>query len=525
MNRQVFATPPAPVADTRNTAGAPAYSLTNEMALLQLATTGVFNDTYYVSAEKQLATVLQLCGELPTEWIARVAIYARQRGLMKDMPALLVAYLSTRPEKDIFHYTFDQVIDNIGMARNFVQVIRSGTVTRKSHGTAPKKAVARLLNRLSADKVFFQSAGTEPSLADVIRLTHPKPLDAEHDALFGYLLDKQYQFANLPASVRAFEDFKAGRSTEIPNVDFRRLTALPLSDEQWMRIGFGMTWNQLRMNLNTLARHNCFKSPEFTSFVATRLRDVESIAKLKVLPFALYSAIQALDPEVPATVRASLGFALDQTYLNAPKMGGDTLILVDSSGSMVSNRVTGNRGSATTDLTCVTAASFFAASLFKTDPDHVTVIPFDTTVHPITLNPRDSVESITKVLARNGGGTDVSCGIRWATNQQRHWSNILIISDNESWFDGRGRDPYARMGQDRRTATAAEWNTYKRAAGTQARLACWDLVPNTTTQVKDDRSVLNIGGFSESVYDVVADFFSGTTQDALRARLNGIPVR
>jgi 60 kDa SS-A/Ro ribonucleoprotein len=521
MNKQLFSTTPVvPVADTRNETGGRAYSMTDEMALLQYAVTGVFNDTFYSTAETQLKNVQAFADKCSTEWIARVAIYARQNGFMKDMPAYLVAYLSNRPEKDIFNFTFDAVIDNIGMTRTFVQMIRSGAVGRKSMGTSPKKAVARLLNKLNGDKVFFQCAGNDPSIADVLRLVHPKPVDAEHDALFGYLLEKDYQFANLPATVRGFEDFKTGRSTEIPRVDFRRLTALTLTDKQWIDVGRTMTWNQLRMNLNTLGRHNCFNDRDFTKYVAERLADAEAVKRQKVLPFAVYNAIQNVDASVPNSVREALGFCLDKSLLNAPELKENTLVLVDSSGSMQS-AITGSRPSATSTMNCVTAASYFAASLLKRNPDTVTVIPFDTSVHAINVNSRDSVESITKQLARSGGGTDIACGIRWATAQGAKWKNILIISDNQSWFDGSARGSYYNPGA---TGTTQEWQNY-RAKRKDAKIVCWDIQPIATTQLKNDRSVLNIGGFTESAYDLVGNWFSSNTRDQWRAVVNAIPVR
>lgn len=520
MNRQLFTAPAVAVANTTNEAHGRAYTMTNDMAVLQLAVTGTFNDTYYTEAKTQLDEMKKLVDACSTEWLARVAIYSRQHGFMKDMPAYLTAYLSTRPEKDIFNYTFDRVIDNVGMARTFVQMLRSGTVGRKSMGTSPKNAVSRLLNRLGGDKVFFQCAGTEPSIKDVLRLTHPKPANAEMDALFGYLLEKDHQFEALPSTVRAFEDFKASRITEVPHVDFRRLTALTLTPEQWIGVGRQMTWNQLRMNLNTLARHGCFSDQEFVKYADSRIRDVEAVKRQKVLPFALYSAIQNADAGVPNSIKEALGFCLDQSLLNAPELAENTLILTDSSGSM-SSPVTGYRPGQTS-MTCVTAASYFAASLLKRNPNRVTVIPFDTAVHPVPLNPRDSVESITRALARGGGGTDVACGIMYALTQGAKWKNILIISDNESWFDGTARGTYAyRNGS---TGTAGAWDNYKKAHK-GAKLVCWDIAPTMTTQVKNDRSVLNIGGFTESAYDLVGNWFSTNTEDSWRKLVNEIPVR
>ncbi|MEP7038878.1 MAG: RNA-binding protein, partial [Acidobacteriota bacterium] len=83
-----------PSTDTTNEAGGTAYSLSPKAALAQYATTGCFNQTFYASAGEQLEKVLALAKELDAEFIAKTAIYSREKGFMKDMPALLVAILS-----------------------------------------------------------------------------------------------------------------------------------------------------------------------------------------------------------------------------------------------------------------------------------------------------------------------------------------------------------------------------------------------------------------------------------------------
>src|SRR5262249_55923255 len=80
--------------DARNGAGAPATPFDAGHARAQYATTGCLNGTFYATAEAQLEDVLRLCDAVPAERIAKTAVYARERGFMKDLPALLVAYLS-----------------------------------------------------------------------------------------------------------------------------------------------------------------------------------------------------------------------------------------------------------------------------------------------------------------------------------------------------------------------------------------------------------------------------------------------
>ena len=37
-----------------------------------------------------------------------------------------------------------------------------------------------------------------------------------------------------------------------------------------------------------------------------------------------------------------------------------------------------------------------------------------------------------------------------------------------------------------------------------AKLALIDIVPNSSTQVHDDKNVLNVGGFSDSVFEIIS---------------------
>ena len=67
----------APKSDAVNEAGGTAYEFSAKHKLAQYAATGCLNNTFYVSAEDQLATILELCGANEPEYIAQVALFAR----------------------------------------------------------------------------------------------------------------------------------------------------------------------------------------------------------------------------------------------------------------------------------------------------------------------------------------------------------------------------------------------------------------------------------------------------------------
>jgi 60 kDa SS-A/Ro ribonucleoprotein len=212
-----------PATDTRTFAGGSAYALSPEHALAQYAVTGCFHSTFYAwtpsvpagarggfgggSAESQLQTVLALAKTVETRFLAQLAIYARERGAMKDMPAMLCAILASR-DGALFERIFDRAIDTPRVLRTFVQIMRSGVTGRKSLGSRPKRAVQNWLAARSDEQIFFASIGNDPSLADVIRMVHPKPATPTREALYAYLIGRPHDPSLLPSIVTEYESFK-----------------------------------------------------------------------------------------------------------------------------------------------------------------------------------------------------------------------------------------------------------------------------------------------------------------------------
>jgi 60 kDa SS-A/Ro ribonucleoprotein len=83
----------------------------------------------------------------------------------------------------------------------------------------------------------------------------------------------------------------------------------------------------------------------------------------------------------------------------------------------------------------------------------------------------------------------------------------VLVSDNQSWAN-QGR-AFA-IGSHGSTGVMTEWQqlvqNQQRLGGIKPKLICIDLQPATTTQAPDRDDILNIGGFSDAVFSVVASF-------------------
>lgn len=491
-----------PPANSLNEAGGKAYEFSPKHALAQYAATGCFSNTFYADAGEQLEKVLELTKELDAEFISKTAIYAREKGFMKDMPALLLAVLSTK-DKALFEKVFPRVIDNGKMLRNFVQIMRSGAVGRKSLGSLPKRMVREWFESRQPETVFKQSVGQTPSFADILKMVHPKPQTAEKEALYGWFIGREINADNLPEIVKNFEKFKAGDSTEVPNVPFQMLTALPISTKEWTEIARNAGWQMTRMNLNTFERHGVLKDDETVKIIAERLRDAEAIRKAKVFPYQLLSAytMASGNSAMPRAITEALQDAMEIATENVPEINGKVYVFPDVSGSM-SSAVTGYRKGATSTVRCIDVAALVASAILRKNPS-AEVLPFENDVVKINLNPRDSVMTNAQKLAKiGGGGTNCSAPLRQLNKAKSAGDLIIYVSDNESWMD-------TNRAWNSGTETMKQWNEFK-SRNAQAKLVCIDIQPYAHTQAQERADILNVGGFSDQVFNLVSEFANET---------------
>ena len=541
-NKTLFSsqTSTLPRANTVNEAGGRAYKLAPKHALAQIAATGCFNGVYYTSAQSQLNEVRALIDQVDdNEFLAKLALYARERAFMKDMPAALLVVLSTR-DTQLAHRVFDRVVDNGRVLRTVFQMVRSGQFGRKSLSSSLQRAFQRWLNDASVGKLLSASIGNDPSLRDVLRLARPTPKDNQRRALFGWLTDKETaQWApatetDLPREVQALMAYRQAETEEQQveiladlSVRWDLLADAAKGPLVWKAIARQMGPQALRMNLNTLLRHEVFSNTkrtvgkaiaeaigigrskdEMVDYVAERLADPEAIRRSRQFPYQFLAAYLNASDEVPQQIRSALHRAAEIACGNIPQLPGPVVIGLDTSGSMGMS-VTGWRGrGATSKMRCVDVAALFASAILRRNPDSV-VVPFDTRAYRVRIDADDSILSLSERLARyGGGGTDCSIPLREANTQyrDRRFAGAVLVSDNESWV-GTGR--YGSTG------VMTEWQTFVknqlRLGGhdiAAPKLFCIDIQPYGNTQAPERTDILNIGGFSDAVFNVVSSFLS-----------------
>lgn len=551
-------------ADTTNEAGGCAYKLEPKHALAQIAATGAFGKTYYSTAETQLQDVLNLIDEVDDNvFLAKLALYAREKAYMKDMSAALLVALSIR-DNELTHRVFDRIVDNGRVLRTVFQMVRSGRFIRKGkHGSVIRsrkglssslqRAFQRWFNQASNTKLINSTVGNDPSLRDILRMARPTPKDNERRALFGWLAGRQTDKwepateSDLPAEIHAINAYRCAKSEVeqasivrgLRNIRWDLLSDAAKGPLVWAEIARIMGPQALRMNLNTLMRHGVFDQNRvfdqnivfdqsndgtdplgivhaesarvsMVDYVAARISDATEIRRSKQFPFQYFAAYMNVNSDVPNEIKVALHKAAEIACGNVPKLSGPVVIGLDTSGSM-SSHVMGNSNAggygahAVSKMRCVDAAALFAAALVRTNPDSV-IIPFDTQAYDCRIDPSDSILSLAERLAKyGGGGTDCSQPIVAANKKyaKRKFAGVILVSDSESWVN---------VGRDGATGVMTAWGDFvnqqrKLADGkVNPKLVCIDLQPYRTVQAYEREDILNIGGFSDAVFEVINGF-------------------
>ena len=500
-NKSVFASLAGrlmPKATAQTAHGTGAYAYGTEHRLAQLAMTGTIGGGFYQDAEAEVTALVAAAEAVDPLFLAKACVHVRAKGHMKDTPALLLAVLASR-DPALFALAFPKVVTSGKMLRTFVQILRSGRTGRKSLGSRPKAMVQGWLNGASDAQLMAAMVGNDPSLADVIRMVHPKPETADRAAFYAWAIGKPADAAALPQVVQDLMAFRAGASAKVPEVPFQMLSDLTLSPAQWAEVAGRASWATLRQGLNMLNRKGAFAVPGVVEQAASVLRDPTRIKAAKAMPYQLLATLRALEAGVDPRLREALHDAMEASVSNVPRLRGTVAVCPDVSGSM-SSPVTGFRKGATTAVRCIDVAALVAAAVLRANPQ-TRVLPFEVGVREVRLQARDTIlTNAERLAALGGGGTNCSAPLAALNTAGVAPDLVIFVSDNQSWVDGR------QGGQA--TAMMAEWTKLKARNGA-AKLVCIDIQPSGTSQAAEREDVLNIGGFSDAVFDQIAAFAEG----------------
>lgn len=499
-----------------NEAGGLGYKHSEKGQLARLVITGTSNDVFYADASSIMAQVTTLLGAMlvsDAQYIAKLAVYAREKGWMKDMPAILLAWLYNQPgdeARELFNKAFPRVIDSMKMLSVFTSTVTSGAFGKRTwFSSGLQRLVGAWFAGRTVDQLLWDSVGNTPSMLNIVRLAHPKGTTPEHIAFFQWLRDKPYAEEHVVGVLKDWIAFKASPAGKVvPKVEFRALNGLELSAEQWKQVVRNSSWHQLRMNLNNFGKHGVWEDKALLAESTERLADKDTIKKVRAFPHQLLMAYKNVSEDVPKKMRGALHDALEVAVENIDVPDCRIAVIVDVSGSMTSP-VTGYSGTSTSKARCVDVAALIACTILRKKPDAV-IVPVDTRVHASGLEPRDTVmTNAAKLAAYGGGGTALSVAVEHLVSKGKPVDLVVMLSDNMSWAEYAGG---ARFGAIARESPLQAALRQLRKLGASTKLVCVDMQPYSTSQASpEDKGVLLVGGWNDNAFALVKEFYEGSS--------------
>ena len=449
---------------TTNLAGGHAYTQSHELELISILLNSFVDDQFYRSSNQTLERLKTILVKVDPKFAAKAAIFARDEFGMRSITHALAGELTSRVSGQEWSKDF---YDKVVVRVDDMTEIMSYYLDNKTDKIKPKfpnslkKGFASAFNRFDSYQLAkYKSENKEVKLIDIVNLVHPIPTPSNKEALSKLVLGDLKSTDTWESKLsKAGQD--ASNSEELSQ----------LKSDAWgellatKKIGYFALLRNLRNIIN--------QSPQFVGLACDMLVDENLIKSSRILPFRFSTAYEEISKLGSSSdvrmVMTALHQALDISAINVPKFDGDTLVVLDVSGSM-SGRPS-------------EIASLFGAMLSKAN--NCDVMTFATSANYKAYNPMDSILTIRNGFRFSGGGTNFK-DIFLKANKK--YDRVIILSDMQGWVG--------------RTTPASEFNLYKKKFNCNPYVYSWDLNGLGTMQLPE-QNVFALAGFSDKVFDIM----------------------
>jgi 60 kDa SS-A/Ro ribonucleoprotein len=485
----------------RNHEGAQAWALRPEVELYAAVVTATLSDKFYEGQADRIGRIQTLIGKVPPEFVAKLAVYAREKMYLRSIPLVLAVELAKQHQgDDLVRKLVARIVQRADEITELLACYQSANQRTgvKKLGKLSKqiqKGLADAFNKFDEYQFAKYNRAAEVKLRDALFLVHPKAKDAEQQTLFDKIAEDKLETAYTWES----ELSKAGQAK--------------FEDEDEKAAAFGGKWAELiasgRLGYMALLRNlrnilTAQVSDDHLRKVMADLCNPQAVRKAKQYPFRFLSAyreLQALDHPMTPQVLEALEQAVLASVDNIAGFDDSTRVFVacDVSSSMYSP-VSAKSTIGMYDIGLV------LGMLLQAKCKQVTTSIFGDT-HKVVQLPRGQVLSNAMALRAIEGS------VGYATNG---WKVIAHLIDKRQIVDKVMLFTDVQLYDSAGTRSFAdEWKAYRKLAP-NAKLYLFDLqgYGHAPLEMKDD-GVFLVAGWSEKVFEVMAAIERG--EDVLSA--------
>ena len=456
---------------TVNLAGGSAYSETPKLELASILLTSFLKDKFYEREDQVVSRLINLITQAKDKkFVAKAAIYARTKFGMRSVSHLVAGELANQVKGEEWTKNFfDKVVHR---ADDITEIL---AYYLKNFGkpipNSLKKGLAKAFDKFDQYGLAkYRGEGDEIKLVDAVNICHPVPTEKNGEALRQLVKGtlKCSEDNETWESVSSSGKFKTKKEKWEYIIDF------------WTKGKIKTYFAILRNARNVL---EAGVDEVYLNKFLEALTNREAIEKSLVLPFRYQTAIKEIEvigsSEARKVIKA-LNKAIDIACDNVPKFDGKTLIVLDTSGSMVGQPL---------DI-----GSLFAAVLIKGGND-VDFMGFSDHAYYMSLNNEDSTLTIAQTIQTKArsGGTNFNCIF---TTANKAYDRIVILSDLQGW--GSTQNSWSNIGGSPDKTFA----DYKRKYNCNPKVFSFDLAGYGSLMFPEP-NVYTLAGWSEKTLNIM----------------------
>ena len=441
--------------DTVNFAGGRAFAQTAKLEFVSILLTTFLEDEFYRTEKQTTAHIRELIMKVnDPRFVAKAALYARNTHGMRSVSHLVAGELAKSVKGQSWTKHFyaevvrrpDDVMETLGYYL---------AVYGRPIPNSLKKGLGAALGRFDEYQLAkYRREHGVFKLVDAVNLVRPKSSVA---------LSKLVRDELAPAKTWETKLTQAGQGEAGGDVAAAKSQAwAELVRER--KLGY----LALLRNVRNVLTH----APEVTKELCAQLTDERAVRRSLVFPFQFLSAVEVLKQgnlQGADKVMDALNQAIDLSLANVPKFEGNTLVALDSSGSMAGRPQT--------------IGSLFASVLVKATGADLMVFSDD--ARYISLNRRDTTLTAAGSIPFAAGGTNFNAIFERAN---RAYDRIVILSDMQGWIGGG--------------APVQPFAAYQKRYAVAPRVYSFDLKGNGTLQFPQER-VYCLAGWSDRVFEIM----------------------
>ena len=387
-----------------NKEGHAAYAMNKKERLVtQVLTTFFGEPKFYGKNDHAIIELARAMAKEEPEFIAKLAVFARQEFHMRSVSHVLTAILAHEPNGKKY---IRQLVPAVTVRADDITEILSAYLHfyGKPIPNSLKKGINDAFARFDEYALAkYKGEQNKLKMRDIPRICHPKPISSQQSDLWKRLIAGELQ---------------------TPYTWETELSAKGNTKEVWEelidsgKVGYMALLRNLRNIINA--------SPDNIAKVYDTLTDAQQIRRSRQFPFRFLSAYKELKSVAGATSKVfdTLEAAIDASVENIPRITGKTAIVVDVSGSM------GSLVSHKSKMTCAEIALLLGVIAARVCDESI-FLTFDTQLYRPAVSSRGSILSQVRSIPVQGGGTHMQLPFEYLVKEKIHVDRIIVLSDNQ----------------------------------------------------------------------------------------------